>query len=474
MTRSRRAAQDVARKSRAGVLPPKPKVLGQRVKRGAPGFVPLVWKGGSIIGWPQLVSLFWGDFTQQQVDTMHTYLSDYAGYLQGQGAPDRQTCVVWLYGVGGGDIAASHLENAQPRNATESDVRDLIHDLQRAGTLPGFAANRLFLVFTHGITFNGYGTDWCGYHDSWGNGEYFAIIPYPSVAGCGSDDPAASWESVTSHEINEAATDPAPGSGWVAGTEEGGDTCSWQEFALNFGTVQRFEDNLQSACSVWVPKGLFDWSFVGNTAGFGHGINDGRPFWIGDFTGDGRADVLFYYPGDDNWWLGSYDGNELQWSFAGNTAGFGHGINDGRPFWIGRFSESDRSQVLFYYPGDGNWWLGSQDGNGLQWSFVGNTLGTIGGEPNFGQVWDGRPFWIGDFTADGRDDVLFYYPGDGNWWLGSHTGRELGWEFATRTTVFGMNIADGRPFWVGGFSKADRSQVLFYYPGDDNWWLGGG
>ena len=43
---------------------------------------------------------------------------------------------------------------------------------------------------------------------------------------------------------------------------------------------------------------------MGNTFGFGHGINDGRPFWIGDFTGDGKADVLFYYPGDDNWWLG--------------------------------------------------------------------------------------------------------------------------------------------------------------------------
>jgi hypothetical protein len=53
-----------------------------------------------------------------------------------------------------------------------------------------------------------------------------------------------------------------------------------------------------------------------------HGIYDGRPFWIGDFTGDGKTDVLFYFPGDDNWWLGSYTGTELQWSLAGNTAGF--------------------------------------------------------------------------------------------------------------------------------------------------------
>ena len=52
-------------------------------------------------------------------------------------------------------------------------------------------------------------------------------------------------------------------------------------------------------------QGQLVWCFGGQHAGFGHAINDGRPFWIGDFNGDGRADVLFYYPGDDNWWLGS-------------------------------------------------------------------------------------------------------------------------------------------------------------------------
>ena len=30
------------------------------------------------------------------------------------------------------------------------------------------------------------------------------------------------------------------------------------------------------------------------------------PFWIADFNGDGRADVLFNFPGDKNWWLGYF------------------------------------------------------------------------------------------------------------------------------------------------------------------------
>ena len=60
------------------------------------------------------------------------------------------------------------------------------------------------------------------------------------------------------------------------------------------------------------------WSHAGNTAGFGHAINDGRPFWVGDFTGDGRADVLFHFRGDLNWWRGSVSGTTLGWTLAGN------------------------------------------------------------------------------------------------------------------------------------------------------------
>lgn len=219
----------------------------------------------------------------------------------------------------------------------------------------------------------------------------------------------------------------------------------------------------------WLGKavnGTLSWRLVGNTAGFGHAINDGRPFWTGDFRGTGRAEVLFYYPGDDNWWIGSFDGTNLTWSLAGNTAGFGHGINDGRPFWIGRFVQADRDSVLFYYPGDDNWWVGTFIGNSLTWAFAGNTAG-------FGHgINDGRPFWIGRFVYAGQDSVLFYYPGDDNWWLGTWSGGQLAWSFAGNTSGFGHGISDGRPFWVGRFLQAGRSGVLFYFPGDGNWWNG--
>ncbi|GAA2756282.1 M12 family metallopeptidase [Actinopolymorpha rutila] len=212
--------------------------------------------------------------------------------------------------------------------------------------------------------------------------------------------------------------------------------------------------------------GRLQWRLVGNTAGFGHAINDGRPFWVGDFTGNGSTDVMFYYPGDDNWWLGEMSGGQLRWRFVGNTRGFGHAINDGRPFWVGDFTGNGSTDVMFYYPGDDNWWLGTMSAGGLGWSLVGNTRG-------FGhRINDGRPFWVGDFTGNGSTDVMFYYPGDDNWWLGEMSGGQLRWRFVGNTRGFGHAINDGRPFWVGDFTGNGSTDVMFYYPGDDNWWLG--
>lgn len=211
-----------------------------------------------------------------------------------------------------------------------------------------------------------------------------------------------------------------------------------------------------------INNGALNWTLAGNTGGFGQ-IGDGRPIWIGDFSGDGKADILFYYPGDRNWWLGVFNGSTLSWKLAGNTSGFGN-LGDGRPIWIGNFQGGSKAQVLFYYPGDHNWWLGSINNGALNWTLSGNTGG-------FGQIGDGRPIWIGDFSGDGKADVLFYYPGDHNWWLGVFQGNTLSWKLAGNTAGFG-NVGDGRPIWIGNFSVTNRAEVLFYYPGDHNWWLG--
>ncbi len=151
-----------------------------------------------------------------------------------------------------------------------------------------------------------------------------------------------------------------------------------------------------------------------------------RPLWTGNFkTWYGGTEVLFYYPGDQNWWLGSVINGALTWNFAGNTTGFGQ-VWDGRPFYVGDFTGGGQADVLFHHPGDSTWWLGTISGTQLTWSLAGNTAG-------FGNLQAGHVFYTGDFNADGRADVLFYYPADGNWWLASLVGGSLQWSLVGNT-----------------------------------------
>src|SRR6266699_3719343 len=146
--------------------------------------------------------------------------------------------------------------------------------------------------------------------------------------------------------------------------------------------------------------------------------------------------------------------------------GFGD-LADGRPVWAGNFENSgflDRN-ILFYSPGDRNWWLASFSALGLMtWRLVGNTAG-------FGNLADGRPIWIGKFIEAEQINLLFYTPADGNWWLGYLEEERLNWNLAGNTVGFG-NLADGRPFWTGNFTGSGRTDILFFSPLDKHWWVG--
>ena len=51
-------------------------------------------------------------------------------------------------------------------------------------------------------------------------------------------------------------------------------------------------------------------------SGFANLLDGEHPIWIADFTGSGHAQVLFYYAGDGNWWLADMVGGQLQWSLS--------------------------------------------------------------------------------------------------------------------------------------------------------------
>ncbi len=207
------------------------------------------------------------------------------------------------------------------------------------------------------------------------------------------------------------------------------------------------------------------WYLAGNVEGkngspWNFGNVSGCPFFTGNFTGTGKQEVMFYYPGDGNWWLGTFSGTSLSWTLAGNTSGFGN--ISGNPFFTGDFTGSGKTEMLFYSPGDSHWWLGTFSGTSLSWTLADNSSG-------FGNIASDR-FFTGNFTGTGHTQVLFYSPGDSNWWLGTFSGTSLSWTLAGNSSGFG-NIASDR-FFTANFQGTGRSDLLFYSPGDSHWWLG--
>ena len=227
-----------------------------------------------------------------------------------------------------------------------------------------------------------------------------------------------------------------------------------------------------------------DWNLAGNTDGqapgapsFGNLLDGAHQFWTGSFSASGQREVLFYYKGDGHWFLGTLDSSHtLEWRYLGDSSGFGNLLDGQHPIWIGSFSGSGRSEVLFYFEGDGNWWLGQIGPTGpMQWKLVGNTKGQPAGNPvNFGNLLDGaHPFWSGTFSGSGRTELVFHYRGDSHWFLGSlDANGKLQWRYLGDTKGFG-DLLDGKhPFWTGSFTTPGKTDLLFYYEGDGNWWRG--
>lgn len=151
-----------------------------------------------------------------------------------------------------------HIASGASVTLQDADVQKMISSAISAGVVPAADANTLYvLFFPSGVTIQ-LGSDascstFCGYHDSFvgaSGGVRYAVLPYPDCAGCtGGMSVEAALTSVTSHEIDEAVTDPEPGSGWYdQANGEIGDICAWQTKNDGPYTAQLEWSNSHDAC----------------------------------------------------------------------------------------------------------------------------------------------------------------------------------------------------------------------------------
>jgi hypothetical protein len=230
------------------------------VQAAAPAAAPhLTYRNGPLLTAVQVFTVFWGSAWQQAANKgLVTQINQFFDFILTSPLVDQ----LGEYSVSdqtighGSRIGTTVLTSPEPGTSVQdSAIQQLIQQEIDAGTLPVTNANTLYFVFLPaGVTVEQGGSascqTFCGYHDSFGQNVYYAVMPYPGCSGCtGGLALFDALTSTTSHELCEAITDPIPGQGWYDDNNgEIGDICAWKTRALGNYTIQLEWSNKARSC----------------------------------------------------------------------------------------------------------------------------------------------------------------------------------------------------------------------------------
>jgi hypothetical protein len=219
----------------------------------------LTYRNGPLLTSVEVVTIFWGAAWQQSpLSDLRAQIDQFFDFILTSQLMDQ----LGEYSVPGKTIAhGSHIGStvfatpAPPASVQDAAIQQLIQQQIAAGALPTPAPNTLYFVYLpEGVSVVDQGsascTTFCGYHDSFGNNIFYAVMPYPGCSGClGGLAPLDALTSTSSHELCEAITDPVPGQGWYDDSNgEIGDICAWKTRKLGNFTIQLEWSNRSASC----------------------------------------------------------------------------------------------------------------------------------------------------------------------------------------------------------------------------------
>jgi hypothetical protein len=149
--------------------------------------------------------------------------------------------------------------------------------------------------------------------------------------------------------------------------------------------------------------------------------------WTGNFTGAGNTELLIYNSTEGKWYIGRFTGTNLNWTLANDSNEFGNLLSNGVQIWVDTFWGCGKKEILFYNPSTGDWRIGCFNGTQLSWNLANNSA-------NFGDLQKGNiKILKGSFSCDGVAELLVYCADNGNWYLGRFYEDQLCWRFYSAT-----------------------------------------
>jgi hypothetical protein len=127
------------------------------------------------------------------------------------------------------------------------------------------------------------------------------------------------------------------------------------------------------------------------------------------------------------------------------------------PVLRGDFDDSGQQDLAFFDPADGTWWVLESSGSNFKptaWADFSTTSG-----------WTNR--MAGDFSGDGKDDIAQFHPSNGTWWISKSNGSAF-----TTSKWADFTTASG---WinrmVGDFSGDGKTDIAQFHPSNGTWWI---
>jgi hypothetical protein len=232
------------------------------VSNVAPRIAGLTYFGGPLLKNVEVRPVFWNSATKLQANANSFYAAVVRSPLY---------TMLAQYNIGLGTAVAGFVDNRTATSVSDAAIHTELNRLFTAGSLPLPNANRYYPVhFPSGTVITAPDGSrscvvFCAYHGTYvrnGVNVNYGVIPDIGSGGCqngcGGSTVTNNTDSVASHELVEATTDPAVGLATVFGpplgwydqpdNQEIGDLCNAQQGSSAGFTVQKEWSNRNGAC----------------------------------------------------------------------------------------------------------------------------------------------------------------------------------------------------------------------------------